>query len=504
MNQSIKIIILALAVLSAIALVLVFVGSIARPPQELTFNNQYIISVDKDIAKVNKNTGDAELDLAYVAILHELRFMWKDSLLSARQHDELKESFVKNYVEGYVASCNRKFGQSVWNESVLKRIQSHINEIQNLTTSDNSIIVGGEVNNSLNEINNVIVRYYAAKTAAGASGYQGWESAKSRIKTAKDYATSSPLCNNIDLVNKLNEVPGRLNRAHVNHLSSCVRELSNYYYYHDKEQFDKLSREIYSEIDSYKKNAQPVYGEVLNVSNIEDIYTQYCRYANEYYSNITVSRTHLSFYSYGGSETITVNCSGTWNVSVEPNSWGHLTRNGNSLTLRVDANNSTSTRTDYFCVKCGSKEIRINVSQSGSNSSSSSSSNTRVTGSVTRLWVDHNVNDEYGNKGMKIHVKFDISGMLNRTGRAVAYFYNSNGNALRDINSSYRTTNGNVSVGQDFVPNYANCTFNDLTMFIPYSELHLTRNTSCFFTVSIWNGNNEVATSSRYHFDIIF
>lgn len=504
MNKSIKIMVLTLALLAAIALVLIFVGSIARPPQELTFNNQYIISVNKDIAKINKNTGDTELDSAYVAILHELRLIWQDSLVSAQQHDELKESFVKNYVEGYVASCNRKFAQSVWNEGDLGQMQSHIKEIQNLKTSDNSVIVGGDVNNSLNDVNNIIVRYYAAKKAATASGYNGWDSAKERIKTAKDYAESSPLRNNVDLVNKLSEVPGRLNRSHVGHLSSRVRELSNYYYYHDKEQFDKLSREIYSEIDSYKKNAKSVYGEVLDVSSIEDTYTQYCRNANEHYSNITVSRTSLSFPSYGGSETINVNCSGSWNVSVNPNNWGHLIRNGNSLTLRVDANNSTSNRTDYFCVKCGSKEIRINVSQSGSSSSANSYSNTKVTGRVTKVWVDHNVNDGYGNKGMKIHVKFDINGMLNRTGRAVAYFYNSNGSALRDSNSSYRTTNGNVSVGQDFVPNYANCTFNDLTMFIPYTELHLTRNTSCYFTVSIWNGNNEVATSSRYNFDITF
>lgn len=222
------------------------------------------------------------------------------------------------------------------------------------------------------------------------------------------------------------------------------------------------------------------------------------------YSDISVSRTNLSFPSYGGSETITVNCSGSWNVSVNPLSWGHLTRNGNTLTLRVDANNSSNSRTDYICVKCGSKEVRINLSQSGSSYSSNSSSNSRVTASITKIWADYNVSDAYGNKGMNIHVKFDINGMLNRTGKAVAYFYRSNGTALVDMNNSYRTTNGKVSVGKDFVPNYENCTFNDLVMFIPYSELHLYSNTSCYFTVSIWNGNSELAISDKYNFEISF
>lgn len=222
------------------------------------------------------------------------------------------------------------------------------------------------------------------------------------------------------------------------------------------------------------------------------------------YSNISVSRTYLSFSSYGGSETITINCSGSWNVSVNPYSWGHLTRNGNSLTLRLDANNSTSSRTDYFCVKCGSKVVRIDVYQSGSSNSSSYSSSSRVSASITNIWADYNVSDAYGNKGMNIHVKFDINGMLNRTGKAVAYFYRSNGTALVDMNNNYNTTDGKVSVGKDFVPNYENCTFNDLVMFIPYTELHLYSNTSCYFTVYIWNGNNQLATSGKYSFDISF
>lgn len=101
-------------------------------------------------------------------------------------------------------------------------------------------------------------------------------------------------------------------------------------------------------------------------------------------------------------------------------------------------------------------------------------------------------------------VKFDINGMLYRTGLVAAYFYNSNGNALRNTNSSYRTTDGNVATHVNFTPNYENCTFNDLSIFMPYSELHLSRTTSCYFTVSIWNGNNEVAQSERNSFHLTY
>ena len=61
----------------------------------------------------------------------------------------------------------------------------------------------------------------------------------------------------------------------------------------------------------------------------------------------------------------------SWSISVNPASWGHLTRSGNTLTLKVDANSSSSSRTDYFKLKSGSQEIKVNVSQSGSSYSSS-------------------------------------------------------------------------------------------------------------------------------------
>lgn len=87
-------------------------------------------------------------------------------------------------------------------------------------------------------------------------------------------------------------------------------------------------------------------------------------------STLSVSKSNLSFSSYGGTETI--NVSGpSWSISVNPASWGHLTRSGNTLTLKVDANSSSSARTDYFKLKSGNQEIKVNVSQSGSSHSSS-------------------------------------------------------------------------------------------------------------------------------------
>lgn len=82
-------------------------------------------------------------------------------------------------------------------------------------------------------------------------------------------------------------------------------------------------------------------------------------------TRLSVSTDNISFSSSGGSRSITVSTDGEWRISTETNSWGHTSINGNTITLRVDANDGDY-RTDYFVVKSGSMEKRINISQDGS------------------------------------------------------------------------------------------------------------------------------------------
>ena len=91
-------------------------------------------------------------------------------------------------------------------------------------------------------------------------------------------------------------------------------------------------------------------------------------------NNLTVSSDNLQFDSYGGTKTITITSSGAWQVGTNIASWGHLTKSGNQLSIKIDRNSTTTSRSDWFTVKMGNKEKRINVSQSGSSPNLSISS----------------------------------------------------------------------------------------------------------------------------------
>jgi hypothetical protein len=107
-------------------------------------------------------------------------------------------------------------------------------------------------------------------------------------------------------------------------------------------------------------------------------------------------------------------------------------------------------------------------------------------------------------QGMRIHVSFNISGFQGRNRQAVAYFYNTNGSALKDFDQTYYTKDGNVCALADFSPGYDNTDYNDLQIFMPYSQFHLSPSSySLKYNIVIWNleDNQLLAHSDWVYFD---
>jgi len=95
-------------------------------------------------------------------------------------------------------------------------------------------------------------------------------------------------------------------------------------------------------------------------------------------------------------------------------------------------------------------------------------------GTFDKLWIDYNVS-ENDVKGMKIHVKFTAYEMLNMDAYLAIYFEFDDeiGGYLKDKNSKYNSTAGEVAVYKSIKPLYNPAVYNDLEVFMPYSELDL-------------------------------
>lgn len=281
MNKFIKIILLVVAILLAVGGVMVYYKTIVSPPRKLEFSNQYVNAAKKDIAKVKSANTDLGLDTIYIGIIHELDFLLSNSFLSDQERNELMQSFLTQYVPAYVSYCNSEFNKSVWKESELQKINIRISELQGFQTTDRKMIIQGEAKTSLQRVHNVIVSYYDAKTAAAASGYNGLESARQRISTAKRYASMSPINNCSDLVSRLNSVSSRLEQAHYAYLASLVERL-RYYYNYNQSEYDNLALSVADQLEEYKTHAISVYGDASDISELESRAGNY--YSNAYFN----------------------------------------------------------------------------------------------------------------------------------------------------------------------------------------------------------------------------
>lgn len=185
--------------------------------------------------------------------------------------------------------------------------------------------------------------------------------------------------------------------------------------------------------------------------------------------SLSVSKTSISAGASGTTEYITVTCNTSWEVQYPSGAMYSVTRNGNSLAVKINANSSTESRSDFFNIKTidGNKVQKIQLSQSGKSTYSNSSA------TINKVWVDHNVYQN-NQKGMKIHVKFDAYNVYNHQIKVCVYFYYKNGDALKGINGSeYITSSGKVTVQTTSTANYTNTTWNDFTLFMPYSYLNM-------------------------------
>lgn len=90
----------------------------------------------------------------------------------------------------------------------------------------------------------------------------------------------------------------------------------------------------------------------------------------------------------------------------------------------------------------------------------------------SRLWVDYDI-FENGLKGMRIHVKFSVYEMQNMDAALAVRFQTGDGKTLMDKDGRFANSAGEVVVSKAIRPGYDPTDYDDLTVFMPYSQMDL-------------------------------
>ena len=123
-----------------------------------------------------------------------------------------------------------------------------------------------------------------------------------------------------------------------------------------------------------KNECGTYYGDVTNWINKCDIALA---------PTLSVSKYLISCSADATTQYITVTSNTTWQIEHQTGTMYSVTKNGNTLTVRINANTSTAAREDYFNVKTTDGKIvkKITLKQSGKIISNSSTSSTKTTSS---------------------------------------------------------------------------------------------------------------------------
>jgi hypothetical protein len=88
--------------------------------------------------------------------------------------------------------------------------------------------------------------------------------------------------------------------------------------------------------------------------------------------------------------------------------------------------------------------------------------------------IVHNVTVD-GEKGMRVHAKFQVKYGKGVPCMMIAYFYydDADNTPLKASDAKYQDAKGNVSAHSNFTPGYDPAVYNDLQIFVPYDALNM-------------------------------
>lgn len=141
-------------------------------------------------------------------------------------------------------------------------------------------------------------------------------------------------------------------------------------------------------------------------------------------------------------------------------------------------------------------------------STTSSTTSSAIAAETTRNAVINSVETDFGDKGLTIHVDFEINNCKGERGSCVVWFYYENGQPIKDINGEYATEDGNVWVYENFNPGYDGTRYKDFSLYIPYSEIHVPRRRTedlyCYFSVRIYNYESGCYLTKPYKYSLLY
>jgi len=148
------------------------------------------------------------------------------------------------------------------------------------------------------------------------------------------------------------------------------------------------------------------------------------------------------------------------------------------------------------------EKIDFTFRQPGTNLAPSDPVNPVLDAKLDKVWVDYDVTDN-GKSGMQIHIKFGTTNMKDVSAYIAAYFSKTDGTKILNDNKSFSSNSGQLAIYRSIKPQYADAVFDDLQLFLPYSEIKLPagKHNLKFALSLIYEDGTLIKTLKDHYFD---
>ncbi len=288
---------LAVAIVLAIAGILVFLPTIAAPPEAIHMENMHLEDLSASIDGFAKEKSFAYNDSVYKTVTDKLSLYNREEFLNGEETDYQIKALAQKYVPVFVDLCYKKFSASKWRESDLSAIRQRVDELTGLTIDNGKTeAVAGSSLTALKGIEVIIDTYDDAKSVASHTTFISVSDAKNTITAAENYRSTPYIENCTALMDELANVKEKIGISHYSYIERQVESLRNYQNI-DKTEYIEQVKSVKGALQEYENN-KGQYGSVA-----EDIHSLDTRVAELY-------KEALAYYSKPG---ISIDTNGEWN-----------------------------------------------------------------------------------------------------------------------------------------------------------------------------------------------
>lgn len=259
MNKNLKkILILLSASTLAVFGVMYFYKTIVSPPQKMEFTTKWHF----ECIKSKPDNLDAlhvgyHNDSLYEAIEDMIRLCADEGYIDSVEQNVAMSMFVGKYAPLFIDWCYSRFQKSVWHEKEHTYMKDRIAQLEKMPAAM-------PFTDSLQDIKTIIRNYEKANKLSTA--YNSVQKAKDTINAANNYKQMKYLQNCKALVDKLKEVPKKIEKNHYAYLENCLKDLE-----------DKYNGNTYNDWDSFDQDHTLFSNKVIEYQNNYKIYGNYGR-----------------------------------------------------------------------------------------------------------------------------------------------------------------------------------------------------------------------------------